>query len=185
MNFVSSWKALYHQLAAQQPELKDFGSYAKLVNHRDTASQIITMLSNMPHSAALVICPGHKIKIIHHVHHDIKTPVIPEGTNEVWALMWSGATVAAVTIDMTSVRDCEGITPKFADLNQAGDIEALHSLTGPNAQEVMNDPSLKFKGKTVMALPPFLTKTLMDADSEDPFQLFRATCKALNDFDES
>jgi hypothetical protein len=33
MNFVPSWKALYGQLAAQQPELKDFSGYAKLVNH--------------------------------------------------------------------------------------------------------------------------------------------------------
>jgi hypothetical protein len=88
MNFVPSWKALYGQLAAQQPELKDFGGYAKLVNHRDIAPQIITMLSKTPHSAALMICPGHKIKIIHHVHHDIKTPVIPvEGTDKDWALM--------------------------------------------------------------------------------------------------
>jgi aspartate/glutamate racemase len=92
MNFVPSWKALYDQLAAQHPELKDFGGYAKLVNHHDNAPQIIIMLSNTPHSAALVICTGHKIKIIH-VHHDIKTPVIPaEGTDEVWALMGSGAT---------------------------------------------------------------------------------------------
>jgi hypothetical protein len=28
MNFVPSWKALYGQLAAQQPELKDFSGYA-------------------------------------------------------------------------------------------------------------------------------------------------------------
>jgi hypothetical protein len=50
---------------------------------------------------------------------------------------------------------------------------------------VTNDPSLKFKGKTVMVLPPFLTKMLMDTDSKDRFQLFQATCKALNNFDES
>jgi hypothetical protein len=72
---------------------------------------------------------------------------------------------ATVTVDMTSVYDFEGITPKFADLNQARDIEAIHALAVPNAQEVMNDPSLKFKGKTVMVLLPFLTKTLMDTDS--------------------
>ena len=114
MNFVPSWKALYGQLAAQQPKLKDLSGNTKLVNHHDNAPQIITMLSNMPHSAALVICPGHKIKIIHHVHHDIKTLVIPEGTDKVWALMRSGTTVAAVTVDMTSVCDFEGITPKFA-----------------------------------------------------------------------
>jgi hypothetical protein len=136
--------------------------------------KIVTMLSRMPHSTALAICPGHKIKIIHHVHHNIKTLVILEGTDKVWALlMGSSATAAAVTVDMTSVHDFEErITPKFADLNQAGDIEALHALTVPNAQEVMNDPLLKFKGKTVMALPAFLTKLLMDVDSKDPFQLF-------------
>jgi hypothetical protein len=86
---------------------------------------------------------------------------------------------AAVTIYMTSVHDFKGITPKFVHLNQAGDIEALHALTVPNAQEVMNDALLKFKGKTVMALPHFLTKMLMDADSKDPFKLFQAVCKAL------
>ena len=79
----------------------------------------------------------------------------------------------------------KGSLQSLLHLNQAGDIEALHALTVPNAQEVTNDPSLKFKGKTVMVLPPFLTKMLMDADSKDPFKLFQAACKALNNFDES
>jgi hypothetical protein len=99
--------------------------------------------------------------------------------------MQSGTMVAAVTVYMTSVHDFKGTTPKFVHLNQAGDIKVLHALTVPNAQEVMNDPLLKFKGKTVMALPQFLTKLLMDVDSKDPFKLFQAACKALNDFDES
>lgn len=49
---------------------------------------------------------------------------------EVWALMGGGAMAALVTMDMTSVCDFEGIIPKFADLNGAVDIEALHALTG-------------------------------------------------------
>jgi hypothetical protein len=102
-----------------------------------------------------------------------------------FGLMRSGTMVAAVTIYITSVHDFKGITPKFVHLNQAGDIEVLHALTVPNAEEVMNDSLLNFKGKTVMALPQFLTKMLMDVDSKDPFKLFQAVCKALNDFDES
>jgi hypothetical protein len=54
-----------------------------------------------------------------------------------------------------------------------------------NTQEVSNDPLLKFKGKTIMVLPPFLMKTLMDADSKDPCKLFKAACKALNNYNES
>jgi hypothetical protein len=44
--------------------------------------------------------------------------------------MGGGAMAALVTMDMTSVCDFEGIIPKFADLNGAVDIEALHALTG-------------------------------------------------------
>lgn len=69
--------------------------------------------------------------------------------------MCSGTTAASVNMDMTSVRDFVGITPKFIDLNGTADIEALHALTVPSAQEVADDPSIKFKGKIVMALPPF------------------------------
>jgi hypothetical protein len=54
-----------------------------------------------------------------------------------------------------------------------------------NTQEVSNDPLLKFKGKTIMVLPPFLMKTLMDADSKDSFKLIKAACKALNNYNES
>jgi hypothetical protein len=67
-------------------------------------------------------------------------------------------------MDMTSVHDFVGITPKFIDLNGTADIEALHTLTVPSAQEVADDPSIKFKGKIVMALPPFLMKTHIDMD---------------------
>jgi hypothetical protein len=48
--------------SVKQPELKDFSGYVKLVNNRDNANQIITMLSNTPHSAALVFCPGHELR---------------------------------------------------------------------------------------------------------------------------
>ncbi len=86
-------------------------------------------------------------------------------------------------MDMTSVRDFVGITPKFIDLNGTADIEALHALTVPSAQEVADDPSIKFKGKIVMALPPFLMKTHIDMDFKDPFKLFKVAWKALNDYD--
>jgi hypothetical protein len=87
------------------------------VNHHENANQIITMLSNTPHSVALAICPGYKIKIIHHDHHDMQTPVMQEGTDKVWALMGGVAsTAASVNVDMTSVHDFEGITPMASSL---------------------------------------------------------------------
>jgi hypothetical protein len=73
---------IFLTMASAPPmELKDFSGYAKLVNHHDNANQILTMLGNMPESESLMICPGHKIKIIHHVHHGIKTAVMQECTN--------------------------------------------------------------------------------------------------------
>jgi hypothetical protein len=38
MHFVPSWKALFAQGAAQQPELKDFRGYAELLQHGDGTS---------------------------------------------------------------------------------------------------------------------------------------------------
>jgi hypothetical protein len=65
-------------------------------------------------------------------------------------------------------------------------LEALHALTVPSAHEVANDPSLKaIQGKNSHGsmLPPFLMKTLIDINSEDPFKLFKAACKALNNYE--
>jgi hypothetical protein len=43
MFFVPScWKALYGHLAAQQPELKDFSNYAKLIQYGTNATDVIT-----------------------------------------------------------------------------------------------------------------------------------------------
>jgi hypothetical protein len=104
MFFVPSWKALYGQLAAQQPQLKDFSGHTQLIQYGANATEFINMIINAPpHCATLVICAGHKIITIHHFKHDFITRVTLDGTDELWALLGNGATALPVQVDMSSV----------------------------------------------------------------------------------
>jgi hypothetical protein len=52
-----------------------------------------------------------------------------------------------------------------------------------NSQHTRNSSSRERKQGVI--IPPFLTKILMDVDSEDPFILLKACCKVLKDFDKT
>jgi len=58
----------------------------------------------------------------------------------------------------------------------------LMTLLSWNLHPTTN-PTLKFQGKHMVFMPPFLTKVLMETDSESAITLIIATCKALCDFD--
>jgi hypothetical protein len=90
MNFSPSWKALYGQLAKEQRDLKDFCRFVELLTDIDAAMLMnIQQLTMATHCAALVSCNG-KVKIIHHFHHDVKSPVLLDGKDELWALCGHG-----------------------------------------------------------------------------------------------
>jgi hypothetical protein len=78
MNFVPSWKALFGQLAATKPALKDFRGYTDLVKFGETNDHITQMLTCTPHCAILMICQDYKIKIIHHLSrsHETAPPLL-------------------------------------------------------------------------------------------------------------
>jgi hypothetical protein len=185
MNFYPSWKALFGKLAQDSPNLTDFNGYAHLLNFKASTAECILELTTAPHCALLTYCTGKKIKIMHHFHHDVKTPVLQAGTDELWALIGHGATALPVGLTPDLFLGCEGITPTMSEISEAASIDALKKLKPASKEQLQEHPELQYKGKKGVVLPPLLTKILMDADSEDPFILLRACCKALLDFDEA
>lgn len=73
--------------------------------------------------------------------------------------------------------------PAFDNIIKAATLEDLEKVALPNSTTVRAHPELTCKGKKCVAVLPFLAKILMDADTEDTFQLLRTCCKALADFD--
>jgi hypothetical protein len=90
------------------PKLTDFNGCAHLLKHGATASECKLELSTAPHCALLVFCSGTKVKIIHHPHHDVKAPVLQEGTDDLWALIGHGATALPVGISESFFNDHDG-----------------------------------------------------------------------------
>jgi hypothetical protein len=104
---------------------------------------------------------------------------LKDGTDALWALTGPGANAVPVSISDTAFAALEMATPPFNKINRAEDLEELKALV-PTA----NTRSHKaFAGKKCIAIPPLLTKILMDANSEDPYVLLKASCKALVDSD--
>jgi hypothetical protein len=111
MNFYPSWKALFGQHAAAQPDLKDFRGYAELLQHGKSTSTCVTHLKAAPESAALVFTGNNKVKMIHHFDVDVKSPILPQGTSKIWALLGNGATASPIEVPMNTFGDASGATP--------------------------------------------------------------------------
>jgi hypothetical protein len=119
----------------------------------------------------LVFCSGKNVKIIHHPHHDVKTPVLQEGIDELWALIGHGTTALPVGVSKSVFNDHDGATPTFDEIIGSGTLEELKNLKPASNTKLTAHP---VKGKKGVVIPPFLTKILMDVDSEDPFVLLKA-----------
>ncbi len=72
----------------------------------------------------------------------------------------------------------------MSEILEATSIEKLNKSKPASKEQVQKHLELQYKGKKGVVLPPFLMKILMDADSEDPFILLWACCKALLEFNE-
>lgn len=108
----------------------------------------------MPHCALLAICTSHKVTIIHHFHHDVKTPTLPAGADELWALIGPGATTSPACLPGNAFNNCDGIMLTFKDIFGAVALEDLVKVPVPGSSTAQKDPSLKRRGKKrVAALP--------------------------------
>jgi hypothetical protein len=66
-----------------QPELKGFHGYAELLQHSEGTSLCVAHLQLAPDAAMLMYASNKKVKIIHHFYFDMKSPLIPQGTEKI------------------------------------------------------------------------------------------------------
>jgi hypothetical protein len=112
--------------------------------------------------------------ILHHFKNDMKNAVLKEDTNALLALIGPVANAVPISISDTAFATLEVATLSVEKINEAVDLEALKSLA-PTAVTCSHE---NFARKKCIAIPPLLTKVLMDADSEDPYVLLKTYCKA-------
>jgi hypothetical protein len=129
----------------------------------------------VPHCALLTHCTGKKIKIMHHFHHDVNTPVLQAGTDKLWALIGHGTTALPISLTSDLFLGCKGITPTILEILEATSIDELKKLKPALKEQLQKHLELQYKGKKGVVLSPFLTKILMDANLEEPFILLQAT----------
>jgi hypothetical protein len=151
--------------------------FKDLLKKDDDVVKCKTDLTATPHCTILAVFPGNTIKILHHFKHGVKNAVLNDGTDALWALIGPSANAAPVSISDTTFTALEMATPPFNKINEAEDLQELKTLA-PTANTRSHEA---FAGKKCIAIPPLLTKFLMDADSEDLYVLLKACCKALVD----
>jgi hypothetical protein len=84
---LASWHA------QDVPNLRDFNTYVHLLKFESMATKCKLELTTVLHCTFLTYGTGIKVKIVHHFHHDVKTPVLLAGTDELWALIGHGTMV--------------------------------------------------------------------------------------------
>ncbi len=62
----------------------------------------------------------------------MKTPVLPQGMDKLWALIGSGAIATPVEVPVATFSDATGATPSFMDIQQAPSVEALTAILTPS-----------------------------------------------------
>ena len=113
---------------------------------------------------------------------DVRTPLNPNGRDELWALIGHGATSSPVFLPDTIFHEVQGACPPFQDMATAGNAADFISLVPP-AGPMTRGSEPPFHSKWAIVLPPFLAKAFMDADTEDTTELALLGCKILQDFD--
>jgi hypothetical protein len=114
--------------------------------------------------AFLIAHLGKVAKIVHHLYYDNCTP-LSTGTNDFLALHGQDVVAAPVLIPKESFKALipDSTMPtweQFAACTSAADVAALKPPS--------TAPKTFFKCFNLVALPAFLTKTLMQLDSLDP-----------------
>jgi len=182
--FYASWKAFYVQLVSTLPTRKANEPFANFLDKEDAAMGCKSTLAASPNCSAVIASSVSKTaKIIHHFRVDAKTPLDPTRSGEAWALIGHGALSFPLELSARFWNGCEGVTLTFEDMRAMTTHEEFDALSVATTQELQEDENLKFTGKRMVVLPPFLTKAMMDADTEDAILLMMAACKALCDFD--
>ena len=136
----------------------------------------------MPDCVLLVPSTNKCAKLVHHPMIDVRTPLNPNGRDELWALIGHGMTSLPVFLPDTIFHEVQGACPPFKDMATAGNAADFISLM-PLAGPMMRGSEPPFHGKRAIVLPPFLAKAFMDADMEDAAKLALVGCKVLQDFD--
>jgi len=182
----TSWKHLYSELASQATTIKANAPFAEFLDSEDLPESCKRTLAaaTSEHCATLMAYSTRKTaKIVHHFRVDVKTPLNPERSGEAWALIGNGVTASPVGIPASIWDAVEGLTPPFEELCGVTSPDDFTNLRAPSTEDLQADPSLKFEGKRMVVLPPFLTKVLMETDSDCAITLMIAACKAICDFD--
>jgi len=182
--FFASWKALYVEIASKLLTRTENEPFANYLDKDDEAMACKHTLAAVMNCVALMASSvSRSTKIIHHFRVDLRTPLDTSRSNEAWALIGNGTTAFLVELSSGFWQGCEGVTPTFEHMCAVTNRAEFKALTVATTEELQDDNSLKFKGKLMVVLPPFLAKALMDTDTEDAVMLMMAACKALCQFD--
>jgi len=184
--FFASWKALYAEIASKLLTRAANEPFANFLNKDNKAMACKHMLmASMKCVALMASSMSKSAKIIQHFRVDSQTyPARPiSRSGEAWALIGNGRTASPVKISSGFWQGCKGVTPMFENMCVVTNHDEFKDLTVVMTEEPQNDKSLKFKGKRMIVLPPFLAKALMDADMEDAATVMMASCKTLYQFD--
>jgi len=180
----TSWKHLYSELASQAPTIKDNAPFAQFLDKDDLPESCKRTLATAADCATLMAYSKRAtVWILHHFHVDVRTPLNPDRSGEAWALVGNGTGASPVAIPATIWDAVEGIMPPFTKMCAVKNAEDFAALGPPSSKELQEGPNLQFGGKRMIVLPPFLTKVLMEVDSDNAITLLVAPCKVLCDFD--
>jgi hypothetical protein len=130
-------------------------AYSELLVHDATEeTECMSHLTAAPDGlAALFASREGKVKLLHQFHHDLRTPLVRSGTNEMWGLAGTGSRAAPVLIPMTAFQAMEGFTPTFEQMCDIKDQETLDAATVPtgavtrhNSAQLFHDGSSRRSG---------------------------------------
>jgi hypothetical protein len=177
MSLSNSWKSFYDSLPGPttRPAMLRYAAILPSAAAADDNRQV-TNVTITPHCAILVKSASKKVKILHHFYSDTKTPLDPDGTEELWCLLGSDAPAHVISLP-SSFQAVKTKIPRWEDLSGANNAAAIRKLP-PATRDATTIQCL-----SGIALPPFLTSVLMGVKSEDPAILCSAACKAIHDWD--
>ena len=160
----------YAHLAPPTLSFESVAPFSRYLGPSESSAACKLSRSQMLDCVLLVPSANKSAKLVHHPMIDVRTPLNPNGRDELWALIGHGATSSPVFLPDTIFHEVQGACPPFKDMATAGNAADFISLV-PSAGPMMRGSEPPFHGKRAIVLPPFLAKAFMDVDMEDAAEL--------------
>ena len=178
-----SWKLWFSSLPENEEGNRNMAAFSTALNAGKSAIEKIKNLTDNQNNVFLLVDGTGLIKVYHSPKNFGGTLLRP--SNKVACLTGLGRSAICVQLNVASAfADCKMNTPSSEELAACTTAENVRDFPIP-AAEPDEEGDFTYEGSNIMLPAPWLRDTIMNADTQSPFELIPIVLAAAHAYDEA